>query len=65
VHHRIREDQPVINMSSANDWSGWPPSGEVRVIDYPTHGLIRADRPASHYRLIAVTPGAIRLAANE
>jgi hypothetical protein len=63
VHHRIGEDQPVNNMSSANDWYGWPPSGEVGVIDYPTHGFRR--RSASHHRLIAVTPGAIRLAANE
>jgi hypothetical protein len=35
------------------------------VTDYATYGFIRADRPASHDQLIAATPRAIRLAANE
>ena len=69
VHHRVSEDQPVIDVSSANDWSmvrvWWPPSGEMGVTDYPTYGFIRADRPSSHDQLIAATPRAIRLAANE
>lgn len=69
VHHRVSEDQPVIDVSSANDWSmvrvWWPPSGEMGVTDYRTYGFIRADRPASHDELVAATPRAIRLAANE
>src|ERR1700728_4821891 len=32
VHHRITEDQPVIDVSVGNDWSvvrlWWPPSGQ-------------------------------------
>jgi hypothetical protein len=69
VHHRVSEDQPVIDVSSANDWSRvrvwWPPSGEMGVTDYPAYGFIRADRPSSHDQLIAATPHAIRLAASE
>jgi CHAP domain-containing protein len=69
VHHRVSEDQPVIDVSPANDWSmvrvWWPPSGEMGITDYPAYGFIRADRPATHDQLIAATPRAIRLAANE
>ena len=69
VHHRVSADQPVIDISAANDWSmvrvWWPPSGEMGVTDYPAYGFIRADRPASHDQLIAATPRAIRLAASE
>ncbi len=69
VHHRVSEDQPVIDISSANDWSmvrvWWPPTGEMGVSDYPAYGFIRSDRPTSHDQLIAATPRAIRLAANE
>jgi hypothetical protein len=67
VHHRVSQDQPVIDVSAANDWSvvrvWWPPSGEMGVSDYPAYGFIRAERPASHDQLIAATPRAIRLAA--
>lgn len=69
VHHRVTADQPVIDVSSANDWSvvrvWWPPTGEMGVSDYPAYGFIRADRRATHDELIAATPRAIRLAANE
>jgi hypothetical protein len=69
VHHRVSTDQPVIDVSSANNWSSvrvwWPPSGAMGVSDYPTYGFIRSDRPASHDQLIAATPQAIRLAASE
>ena len=69
VHHRVSQDQPVIDVSTANDWSmvrvWWPPSGDMGVSEYPTYGFIRADRPASHDQLIAATPRAIRLAARE
>ena len=67
VHHRVSEDQPVIDVSEENDWSmvrvWWPPTGEMGVTDYPAHGFIRADRPATHDQLIAATPRAIRLAS--
>ncbi len=67
VHHRVSEDQPVIDISSANDWSQvrvwWPPSGQMGVSDYPVYGFIRSDRPTTHDQLIAATPRAIRLAS--
>ena len=69
VHHRVSEDQPVIDVSAANDWSEvrvwWPPSGQMGVAEYPAYGFIRPDRPSSHDQLIAATPRAIRLAARE
>jgi len=69
VHHRVNEDQPVIDISSANDWSvvrvWWPPSGEMGSAAYPAFGFIWPERPATHDQLIAATPRAIRLATNE
>jgi hypothetical protein len=69
VHHRVSEDQPVIDISSANDWSlvrvWWPPTGDMGTTAYPAFGFIRPERPATHDQLIAATPRAIRLAANE
>ena len=69
VHDRVSEDQPVIDVSKDNDWSvvrvWWPPVGEMGVADYAAYGFIRADRPATHDQLIAATPRAVRLAANE
>jgi hypothetical protein len=69
VHHRVSQDQPVIDVSAANDWSmvrvWWPPTGEMGSTDYPAYGFIRADRPATHDQLVAATPRAIRLAVNE
>ena len=69
VHHRVSQDQPVIDVSAANDWSvvrvWWPPSAQMGGSDYPAHGFIRPDRPASHDQLIAATPRAISLAARE
>jgi len=69
VHHRVSEDQPVIDVSAANDWSvvrvWWPPVGQMGVSDYTAHGFVSSDRPASHDQLIAATPRAIRVAQNE
>ena len=69
VHHRVSEDQPVIDVSAGNDWSlvrvWWPPVRQMGVSDYPSYGFIRADRPSSHDQLIAATPRAIRVAENE
>jgi hypothetical protein len=69
VHHRISADQPVIDISPANDWSvvrvWWPPADQMGVSEYPVHGFILPDRPASHDQLIAATPYAARLAMNE
>jgi len=69
VHHRVSADQPVIDVSAANDWSvvrvWWPPTGEMGVTDYPAYGFIRPSRRVTHDQLIAATPRAIRLAASE
>ena len=66
VHHRVTEDQPVIDVSPRGDWSEvrvwWPPSGQMGITAYPAHGFVRATRPMSHEQLAARTPGAIDLA---
>ncbi len=66
VHHRVTEDQPVLDASENGDWSvvrvWWPPVGQMGVTDYPIHGFIRPDHPIGHDRLIATTPAAIRVA---
>ncbi len=68
VHHRITEDQPVIDTSRTGDWSDvrvwWPPSGQMGVTDYQAFGFIRPDRPVGHDQLIAATPAAVRTAEN-
>ena len=66
VHHRVTEDQPVIDVSAAGDWSAvrmwWPPSGQMGAGDYAAFGFIRPDHPVGHDRLVAATPAAIRVA---
>jgi hypothetical protein len=65
VHHRVTEDQPVIDISLRNDWTlvrvWWPPTGEMGVTDYPAYGFIRPDRPATHQQLMAAVPRAIHV----
>ena len=69
VHHRVSQDQLVIDVSASNDWSmvrvWWPPSGAMGITDYPAYGFIHADRPMTHEQLTAATPRAIRLAVAE
>ena len=66
VHHRITEDQPVLDVSANGDWSlvrvWWPPSRQMGTSVYPAFGFIRPDHPVGHDRLIAATPAAVRLA---
>lgn len=65
VHHRVTEDQPVIDVSPRNDWTlvrvWWPPTDEMGVTDYPAYGFIRPDQPATHQQLMAAVPRAIRV----
>jgi len=65
VHHRVTEDQPVMDVSPDNDWSmvrvWWPPVGAMGVTDYPAYGFILPDRPESHAALRAAVPRAIRV----
>ena len=42
-----------------------PPSAQMGIADYAVRGFIQPDRPASHDRLIAATPRAVRHADNE
>ncbi len=66
VHHRVTEDQPVVDVSPDGDWTAvrvwWPPSGQMGVTEYPAFGFIRPDYPSGHDRLIAAVPSAIRVA---
>lgn len=69
VHHRVSQDQPVVDVSARNDWSlvrvWWPPVDQMGTADYPARGFILPGHPASHDELIAATPRAVRLAQNE
>lgn len=69
VHHRVSEDQPVIDVSPGNDWSlvriWWPPAGQMGTAEYAAFGFIRPDRPSSHDQLAAATPRAIRIAESQ
>lgn len=69
VHHRVSEDQPVIDVSAGNDWSlvriWWPPVDQMGTGEYAAFGFIRPDRPSSHEQLAAKTPRAIRVAESE
>ena len=69
VHHRVSQDQPLIDVSVGNDWTvvrvWWPPTRQLGITDYPAYGFIHANRAATHDQLIAATPRAMRLAASE
>jgi len=69
VHHRVSQDQPVTDVSPANDWSmvrvWWPPTDAMGITVYPAYGFIHADRPATREQIAAAMPGAIRLAVGE
>ena len=66
VHHRVTEDQSVIDVSAGGDWSlvrvFWPPSGQIGTGEYPTYGFIRPDHPQSHRSIAEHTPDAVRMA---
>jgi len=44
VHHRIARAEPVVDVSSGNDWSEvrvwWAPSGQLGTTVYPTFGFV-------------------------
>jgi hypothetical protein len=66
VHHHVTQEQPVIDVSPAGDWTAvrvwWPPSGQMGASTYATFGFIRPERPASRSRLADAVPTAIRVA---
>jgi CHAP domain-containing protein len=69
VHHRITQDQSVVDMSGSGDWTTvrvwWPPSGQLGTAGYPTFGFIRPDHPIGHDQLVAATPAAVRSAEGD
>ena len=69
VHHRVTEDQPVVDVSEANDWTEvrvwWPPSRQMGSHDYPAYGFIRPDHALSHDEIASATPRAIRIAVGD
>lgn len=69
LHHRVTEDQPVLDVSGRGDWSAvrvwWPPSRQMGTAEYRVLGFIRPDQPAGHDRLLASVPAAIRVAERE
>lgn len=44
VHHRVARDEPVTDVSTANDWSAvrvwWAPAGQLGSTVYPTYGFV-------------------------
>jgi hypothetical protein len=66
VPHRVTLDQPVVDVSSANDWSlvrvYWPPARQMGITVYPVAGFIRAPRDTSPTQLDARAPTALQLA---
>ncbi len=66
VHHRVTQDQPVVDISGAGDWSmvrvWWPPSAELGVTGYRVFGFIRPDHPSSRAALVGNIPAAIKTA---
>jgi hypothetical protein len=69
VHHRVTEDQPVIDVSEKGNWGEvrvwWPPTRAMGTAEYSTFGFIRPDHPVSRDRLVAATPAAVRIAERD
>lgn len=44
VHGRVTKDEPVVDVSAANDWTlvrvWWAPSGRLGITAYPTYGFV-------------------------
>lgn len=66
VHHRVTEDQLVLDVSPDGDWSRvrvwWPPANQMGTTEYDIFGFIRPEHPSGHDRILAAVPGAIRVA---
>lgn len=64
----LERDQPVIDVSAANDWSlvrvWYPPTGQLGTHPYPTYGFILSPEPLGHDALAnAAGPAATRTVA--
>ena len=57
VHHRITRDEPVLDVSAANDWSQvrvwWAPTRQMGTTVYSTYGFIAPTRQPSRGDLLA------------
>jgi hypothetical protein len=55
VHGELDEDQLVVDVSEANDWTEvrvwWPPVGQLGAHQYPTYGFIHPPVAATHDEL--------------
>lgn len=60
VHHRITLDEPVVDVSAANDWSAvrvwWAPAGQLGATTYATYGFIRSRDPSRAGDAVAGLP---------
>jgi len=66
VPGQLDEDQLVVDMSEANDWSAvrvwYPPAGQLGAHTYETYGFVLPPYPASRAELARATRPAARLA---
>ncbi len=66
VHHRVTEDQLVLDVSPDGDWSSvrvwWPPTNQMGTADYDVFGFIRPEHPSGHDHILAAVPRAIEVA---
>lgn len=69
LRHYIAYDQPVIDLSTANDWTlvrvWWPPTEQMGATAYPTLGFILPDAPSSPDQITAAVPLAIEVATRQ
>jgi surface antigen len=68
VHHRVTQDQAIIDVSPGNDWTElrvfWPPSGQMGTGVYTAYGFVSPGRRTTHEEIAQATPKAIRLASS-
>ncbi len=62
VHGEVSLDQPVEDVSAANDWSAvrvwWPPLGRLGETVFATYGFILPDPAPTRAAILARAPGA-------
>jgi hypothetical protein len=66
VRDELDEDQLVVDVSPANDWSAvrvwWPLTGQLGAFTYATYGFVLPPRPATHEELARAIRPATRYA---
>ncbi len=60
AHGEVSLDQPVEDVSAANDWSAvrvwWPPLGRMGETVFATYGFIRPDPAPTRAAILAQAP---------